>query len=309
MAIRFRLSAFADDKTDVLATFDKYDNKEWAMQLQAVDNQIFIPYISAQNAYHGESGDTLNVLNMTGNDTTDGSSFRIALSFNQGDANFVNGVDATDLQTTILYAFGGYRNNPFNFTAANTFKDEVINVQDVICTVNILLESNHGTSQDTESKQTNRARMNAGAQTDTDAYMYIKNGKVFIHSRIPIASLSIKAGGNIKWDFERIGLMQSTANGNVVAYSLNGVTIPSYEDVVLGECTNATLYSVSLSDADAQPISVSYRDNYTTNIANTSETTSKDMRVYDVSGYVRNTLETGVNIIHSNGTTKKIYKK
>lgn len=292
-----------------LATFDKYDNKEWAMQLQAVDNQIFIPYISAQNAYHGESGDTLNVLNMTGNDTNDGCSFRMALSFNQGDANFVNGVDATDLQTTILYAFGGYRNNPFNFTAANTFKDEFINVQDVICTVNILLESNNGISQNVEGRQSNRARMNAGAQTDTDAYMYIKNGKVFIHSRIPVASLSIKAGGNIKWDFERIGLMQSTANGNVVAYSLNGVTIPSYEDVVLGECTNATLYSVSLSDADAQPISVSYRDNYTTNIANTSETTSKDMRIYDVSGYVKNTLESGVNIIHSNGTTKKIYKK
>ena len=104
-------------------------------------------------------------------------------------------------------------------------------------------------------------------------------------------------------------MIQSTANGNIVAYSLNGTTIPSNVDVVLGECTNATLYSASLSDADAQPISVSFLDDNTTNITNTSGTTNEHMNIYDVSGYKKNSLGNGINIIRGNGTTKKIYKK
>lgn len=288
-----------------LATFNKYNTKEWAMQLQIDDNQLSIPYVSAQKEYHGESGDTLNVLNMMGNDATDGSSFRIALSFNQGDANFINGVDATDLQTTILYAFGGYRNYPFNFTAADTYKDGIINVQDVICTVNILLDSHNEQAMEARSKKVNMADMEA--KPDTDAYLYVKDGKVFLHSRVPVASLSIKADGNVKWNIERLGLSQSTANGNVVAYSLNGTTIPSYEDVVLGECTHAKLYSVSLSDTDAQPISVNF-GNSATSIINTSNATNGDMKIYDVSGYRLNKMRKGINIIRNNGTTKKIYK-
>ena len=88
-----------------LSTFNKYDTDEWAMQLQIEDNQISIPYVSAQNAYHGESGDTLNVLNMIDIDATDGCSFRIALSFSEGDANFDGKVNVLDLQTTINYMF------------------------------------------------------------------------------------------------------------------------------------------------------------------------------------------------------------
>ena len=292
-----------------LSTFNKYDTDEWAMQLQIEDNQISIPYVSVQNAYHGESGDTLNVLNMVSNDATDGCTFRITLSFNRGDANFVNGVDATDLQATILYAFGGYRNYPFNFTAADTYNDEYINVQDVICTVNILLDSNSESSSEARSMQLRRAGATKGSWTENDAYVYISEGKVLLHSSVPVASISIKAEGHVAWDFERLGLMQSTANGNVVAYSLNGTTIPSCEDVVVGECTNATLCSVSLSDADAQPISVSVVDDVTTGIANASENTSEDMKIYDISGYKKKSIGNGIHIIQSKGTTKKIYKK
>ncbi|MEG1729541.1 MAG: hypothetical protein RR280_08390 [Bacteroidaceae bacterium] len=291
-----------------LSSFNKYDSEVWAMQLKIADNQISIPYVSSQNAYHGESGDTLNVLNMTGDDETDGSSFRIALSFNQGDANFVNGVDATDLQTTILYAFGGYRTYPFNFTAADTFKDGNINVQDVVCTVNILLNPNDEQPINARSQQINKVGMKANTFTDTEAYMYMSDGKLFLHSQVPVASLSIKAEGDMKWNLDGAGLQQSTANGNVVAFSLNGSTIPSYEDVVLGECTQATVSSVSLSDIDAQPISVSFINNSTTNIRSSSETKADGIIIFDILGYKRNAIKNGINIIQSNGTIRKFYK-
>lgn len=292
-----------------LSSFHKYDTEEWAMQIQIADNQLSIPYVSSQNAYHGESGDILNVLNMIGNDETDGCTFRIALSFNQGDANFVNGVDATDLQATILYAFGGYRTYPFNFTAADTFKDDNINIQDVICTVNILLNSNNEQPIETRSQHIDKVEMKVSTFTDTDAYIYMSDGKLYLHSRVPVASLSIKAEGDIKWNLEGAGLQQSTANGNVVAYSLYGNTIPSYEDVLLGEYTQATVHSISLSDVDAQPISVGFTNGGITNIKDVLETETGETKIYDVSGRERNAFEKGINIIQSNGKTTKIYKK
>lgn len=290
-----------------LATFNKYDTDEWAMQLAVSGNQITIPYVSSQNAYYGESGDVLNVLNMTGQDSTDGSTFRIKLSFTQGDANFVNGIDATDLQATILYAFGDYRNYPFNFTAADTYKDDNINIQDVICTVNILLNS-LGQSP-AQSGRRNIAMANEAEPDNSDASVYLREGKIILNSRVPVASLSIKAEGNIKWNLDAMGLQQSISKGNAVAYSLNGVTIPNSEDIVLGEYTNITIHSVSLSDSDAQAISTRLSDNTATGISGTYRSDEDKIEIYDVNGYKTNTFSDGVNIIKRNGKTQKIYKK
>ena len=286
-----------------LDTFNKYNTEEWAMQMKLADGHISIPYVSAQNAYYGESGDTLNVLNMISDENTDGSRFRIKLLFNPGDANFVNGVDATDLQATILYAFGAYRNYPFNFTAANTFKDESINVQDIICTVNILLASNEVQTRMTRSKNEDCSRMK-----ETQAHIFAKDGKIILHSQIPVATLSIRAEGEIKWHLDAIGLQQSTAHGNVVAYSLNGTILPCGQDVVLGEYTHATLHAASLSDAEAQSISVDLGTDTSTGIDKIQASDMENTEIFNASGYRIKRMSKGINIIRQRGKVHKIYK-
>lgn len=289
-----------------LDAFNKYDTEEWAMQLKFADAHLSIPYVSTQNAYFGESGDTLNVLNMINDDDTDGSRFRIKLSFNQGDANFVNGVDAADLQATILYAFGAYRNYPFNFTAANTFKDESINVQDVIYTVNILLASNEKQSMKTRGKEEDTSRK----KEEAEAHIFARDGKIILNSNIPVASLSIKAEGDIKWNIDATtGLQQSTAHGNVVAYSLNGITIPSSQDVVLGEYTHATVHSASLSDAEAQSISVGIGSDTSTGIDEVMGADMNHAEIFNASGCRTKTTSKGINIIRQRSKVHKIYKK
>lgn len=290
-----------------LKTFNKNETEEWAMQLKIADNSISIPYVSRHNAYYGTSGDTLNVLNMIDDDITDGSNFRISLSFNNGDANFVNGVDATDLQATILYAYGLYHNYPFNFTAADTYKDDNINVQDVVCTVDILLKSSEQQSVAPSGSRVNSADMTV--DNDCNASIYMSNGKIYLNSKLPVASLSIKAEGDIKWRLNALGMEQSTLRGNVVAYSLNGTTIPSYEDVVIGEYTHATVHSASLSDNEAQSISVGFNGGTPTGISGVSIAEEDNRDIYNVSGYKTNTMGNGVNIIRSNGKTQKIFKK
>lgn len=286
-----------------LPTFDKNNTDEWAMQLLINNNQINIPYVSAQNAYYGESGDTLNVQNLNEDNTVEGSSFRIKMLFKQGDANFVNGVDATDLQTTILYAFGSYRNMPFNHTAADTYKDLSINVQDVICTVNILLED----TQTSANSSVLQAR-NVMYAHEMDAYIYRKGNQIFLHSNTPIASMSIKATGNINWNVERYGITQSVRNGNMVSYSLNGTTLPSNTDIVIGEGDNFTIYAVSMSDSEANPVKATVMDDVSTSIGSINVNDS-DAEIYDVSGMKRNTWVKGINIVKHNGKTIKLFKK
>lgn len=290
-----------------LDTFDKYGTEEWAIQFIISETGIAIPYVSRQNAYCGESGDILNVLNMTGTDSSDGSQFRIKFHFSPGDANFTNGVDATDLQATILYAFGEYRTYPFNFTAANTYKDETINIQDVICTVNLLLASSEEQQVEASSKQRLNARvMEPGAP---EASIFLRDGKIILRSTIPVASLSIAACGGISWHFDRMGLQQSTSGGNVVAYSLDGATLPCLEDIVIGEYSSITMYSASLSDSNAQAITTVFDGNVPTSIREISDEDTTGSEIYGISGYRTKTLTNGVNIIRKNGKTKKIYKK
>ena len=283
-----------------LSTFNKYDTDEWAMQLQIEDNQISIPYVSAQNAYYGESGDTLNVLNMIGNDATDGCSFRISLSFNQGDANFDGKVNVLDLQTMINYIMEKYQDRPYNFTASNLWLDEQVNVQDVICQVNLLLGSNENTEYSGMAKAN---RVVSYIEEPYDATVYIQNGMLKINSNIPVSAFDFTIAGtdnisinnNILCDMEVS--QKSIGNGvRVIGYSLNGSTISS-GDITIGSTeANAALKSVMLSDSDAISIRTSINQ-VPTGIhgVNSNETGTV---LYDVQG--RRVLNPSPNTIYIN---------
>ena len=296
----FALMASAQKPTDK-------SGRNWSMNVDySTGSPVFTVPSGMDNAYYGSSGDTLYIIYPLASDVVRGSFYRSRFFFSLGDANFIDGVDATDLQSTILYAFDQYRTHPFNYTAADTYKDGNINVQDVICTVNILLESEPDTYQSRLSKS--KLAKGMGDMANTDAYIYMNDGKLILHSNVPVASLSIKTSGDIRWNVDTHGLQQSTSNGNVVGYSLNGVTLPNDEDGVLGEYTQVTVYSVSLSDVDAQPISVVFRDANTTDIKGASES-EENMEIFNVSGYRTKDVRKGINIIHRGGSAKKIFKQ
>lgn len=284
------------------ATFDKDTSDDWALQLSFVNGQVSLPYVSEQNSYYGNSGDSINAIKMNLDGTVEGSSLRVALAFDQGDANFIGGVDATDLQATILYTFGGYSSYPFNFTAANTYADSLINVQDVVCTVNILLADN--SSQAKSFAKTEGEKV----ATDADAYVYIEDGKVVLNSATPVAAISIKTSGNIKWNFDDYGMIQSTTARNAVGYSLSNVTLPAGKTVI-GTCTAETVIrNVSLSDADANSISAMVGYGEATGIHSIDTDNETDTMIFDLSGRRNGHLNQGLNIIKVGGRTIKILK-
>jgi hypothetical protein len=197
----------------------------------------------------------------------------MSLEFEIGDANFNGVVDATDLQSTILHIFNTY-NRVFNFTAADTFVDNILNVQDVVCTVNILL-TNMQQSNDiiTESNGMRTARCLSDVYTK--AYIYAANGLLKLYSTAPIAALSIKTTGNVTWDIRDYGLTQTVANNTVVACSITGATIPGGETLLGTYSGTVDILNISLSDEEAQIVDVTIlNDDHESNIHDVNVDTS-----------------------------------
>lgn len=292
-------------KADV-ATFNKYNTDEWAMQLAVSDNQLSIPYVSSQNAYFGKSSDVLNVLNMTGNDSTDGSTFKIALSFNLGDANFDGQVNVLDLQTMINFIVENYQDRPYNFTASNLWSDEQMNVQDVICMVNLLLDS-------TENSEYGQARAKRVSSNEfSDATVYIQNGTLKINSAIPVSAFDFTIAGtdyiNIADNaLQNIEICQKAVNNGVriIGYTMTGSAIGVGEITIGNTDANATLKNVMLSDSDAQPIKASMNQ-VLTDILHIG-TNENGTIMYDMQG--RRIQETSPNTIYINNDRKKIINR
>lgn len=230
------------------------------------NNQITFACTSEDNAYRGMNGDTLSVSTWDDYGLTDGSTLRLKLSFDAGDANFNGNVDILDLQATINYMFEEYTNKPFNYTAANLWTDDMINVQDAVNLVNLLLE--------TEVVYASRPlTRTASSETVVDAYAYIQDGNLIINSTIPVASFDMVISSGEEIDFslltKQYGLSyQVKKNGNtqrVIAYSLNGNTLPVGENVICS-VANAEILGVKLADNDANEIQSSSDGTGTTGI-------------------------------------------
>lgn len=279
-----------------LATFNKYDTEEWAMQLQIADNQIFIPYVSAQNTYYGESGDTLNILNMIDIDATDGSSFRIALSFNSGDANFDGSINVLDLQSMINYMFDEYTNKPYNFTASNLWKDEVINVQDAVSLVNILLDNNNSSIQ-----LPSKGLSVANVPQEKEPTVFVSNGNLIINAAELVSAFDIVVTTDtdfiINENILSSGFTCSTKKVgdqvHIVGYSLSGATLPVGENV-LGTLNNGYVTSSMLADPEANEISTAF-SSASTGINNVNSSEYITNEVYRINIGAKRTIVIGSN--------------
>lgn len=273
----------------------------WSLQLY-INGGAITPTVMGGNTYRGQSGDTLNVYCMQDGELN-GTRFNVNLSFDLGDANFFNGIDASDLQATVLYAFGEYSNMPFNFTAANTYADDVINVQDVTCTVNILLSQLAQTPTETAISR----RVRGFDEDEAEASIILSGGQIILRSDKAVAALTIKASGDLEWLTDRFGMTQSVAGSNLVAYSLSGATIPSRYTVIGEYSGDAEVAAASLADEQALPVSVSVKLDAETGVSTLPFDLDDECEVYDVTGIRHKGLVKGLNIIVRDGKAVRYY--
>ena len=187
------------------------------------------------------------------------SRFTVKFNFNDGDANFNGETDVLDLQATINFIFGEYGNvRPFNFTAANLFKDEVVNVQDIVLMTDLLLA-------EVEPQPAPR-RMRAYEQDEQAmAELRWENGELHLSSQIPVAALDItvSASAAIEWlvPTHDVVTKETSKGHHAVIYSIAGNTLAANGDVVIARSNDLAPVTVKavLADIDAKPVSVRTR--------------------------------------------------
>ena len=290
---------------------------KWGMHVIYKNGNLSVPYITTPFEYRGESGDTLTAVKLksAADQSIEGSNLKLKYIFQQGDANFAPGIDATDLQTTILYAFGAYRYMPFNFTAADTYKDEIINVQDVVCTVNIMLgeaasaaRKHYASRSYAENAEYTDSQQNTN--TSAQAGIYLRGGKIFLNTEVPVAALSIAASGNISWNLKQLGMEQATEGSSLVAYSLSGNTLPVGETLIGTYEGNATITGISLADEEAKSISSGTHNGTVTRINGISESDdASEMVIFNTQGIRTQKMQKGINIVKTQKGTRKVVKK
>lgn len=263
----------------------------FTMQLWLENGYGGITFPEGQNVYTGENGTEFDVCDYSNN-----IQFRVRISFTDGDANFNNGLDITDLQAAILYAFGEYDTTQvFNFTGADTYRDYQINVQDIVATVNLLLNNSwmYGASGRAHGKQADMADAN------TANAIWIEDGKIMLSTDTPIAAISIDIEGSADFDFSKFGMTMASKGGRTIAYSLNGGSIPAGISE-LGTCNpDAQICGVALSDASARPVAIEITSDGATSIESIMNDNEGLYEVYTPAGIRVSALQKGVNIVKS----------
>lgn len=254
----------------------------WYVVLDYANGETDIPFVSEQNVYNGQSGDVLYM------ETLDGTTFSVHLFFDEGDANFDGQVDVLDLQTDINYIFEDYKGRAFNFTAANLWNDELINVQDVICQVNLLMSMPSTDAEPEDARQQNRSKAAA-----TEASLFVESEKLILSTECPVAAFDILIKGvselTVSKAIEQMGftcVQRKVADGvRLIGYSLGNAVIPA-GDWQIASQTNTPVVSVEkamLSDAEANAISVRWNSTPTGIKENRADKADKPV-IYDLQG-------------------------
>lgn len=250
-----------------------------------------IVYPEGQNVYHGENDSEFYMYDFVNN-----IQLRAKMYFTPGDANFSNGLDITDLQAAILYAFGEY--DPtlvFNFTGADTYRDYQINVQDIVATVNLLLNNSwmYGAPCRAHGEQKDMADVN------TENAIWIEDGKIMLSTDTPIAAISIDLEGSADFDFSKFGMTMASKGGRTIAYSLNGGSIPAGISE-LGTCSpDAQISGIALSDTSARPVAMEITSGGVTSIESIMNDNEGRYEIYTPAGIRVSKLQRGVNIVKS----------
>lgn len=276
--------------------------ESFSMTFAYRDGAFGITDVSYQNIYRGKNGDVLDLTAISADGSTIGAKMKIVVCFDRGDCNFDGLVNILDLQSTILFAFNEYGRYPFNFTAADTFEDDQINVQDVICTANILLSSN---SYQTPART---KRLAYESQEEAEARVFISDGKLYLESERPVAAIDLKVNGVVEWKLGQFGMETVSTPNHIVGYSLAGITLPT-GTIELGEVADdALIMNCVLSDEEAQSISVT-TNGVSTGIDTLDSSEEDGSIIYDLSGQRLHSPNHGVNIVVKRDGSQKTIKK
>lgn len=194
------------------------------------------------------------------------------LHFILGDANLSGWVDVNDVQLTLNYIMNDYKN--IGLWAANTFTEDetstVINIQDIVCTVNIVLDNESVAS----SRRRAMNRVDAAQEEPAVATFYTDSRKLMVETTEEIGAFDLELAGV---DASQVKLMlnsrqwqmqtRNTQNGvRMVVFSPMGETLPAGTTQLLRLGSNAVPVAVQATSPDAEELSATVGEGMATGV-------------------------------------------
>ena len=205
----------------------------------------------------------------------DGTIYPAILKYEAGDANMSGYTDLLDVQTTISKVLSPSIVSLFNKTAANTYNDETINVQDVVCTVNIVLgkpiisieiPTETGNHYDQPLFASRRATPVPGG---TGNILFVESERLWLTNETEVGAIEVELRGlsadevslalNSK-DFQMASLDIEGGSRHII-YSLSGKSVPVGTAAILRLSNDyAEVADAALSTVDAKSLSFTIGD-------------------------------------------------
>ena len=229
---------------------------------------------------------------------------RATLAWMMGDANVDAAVDVLDAQHTLNYILGRHQGT-FNRSAANTYADDLINVQDVVATVGLFI--------DEEAPLTGSARRIARADVPMAGTLGAYADGLYLDASSPVAALDVVLSG-VRADEVQLAVSRNSfqmiahdtpAGVRIVILSTNGSTLPATDARILRTARRATIEAIDASDADAQRLNLDIFGATPTGIDALDADSADDAPVYDLNGrrVYPERQSKGVSTVRTNGTT------
>lgn len=199
-----------------------------------------------------------------------------------GDANLSGLVDVNDVQRTLNYVINSNNGSTFSLWAANTWNsDDIINIQDIVCTVNIVLE-NQDDLTSSAPRRTSRA--------DAANRFYASGRNICLDAQNEISAFDLTLEGV---NSSQIRLMLNSADWQMqtldteygvrlVVFSPTGQSLPTGTTQVLRMSAEGLPTDAQATDANAEEVAVGVASG-TTGIS-ALEQNGDDGYVYDLQG-------------------------
>jgi len=207
----------------------------------------------------------------------------------KGDANGSLDVTVADVVAEIAY-LTDQNPQPFIFDAADVNSDNVVNILDVVGTINIILPPD----------------ASSGSQSFATATVTIEDGMLYIDCPIRLAGLQIiMSGTNEVQPAEVLDGMEcvttlhsSSSTLNFLSYSLAGNTIPAGRQAVM-RVGDAKILDLVLCDVNGREIKAFYEQPTFIDVITAKQPANKS-GIFDLTGRKVNTPTKGVYIINGN---------
>jgi len=258
-------------------------------------------YSRVYNPFRGQSGDILDAT------TLEHHSFPVRLMFSMGDSNFDGELSVLDVQADINCIMDVWDVwSAFNFTAANIVEDDVVNVQDVVLTVDLLMNTD---AADDDAPEANGARRISGDLT-AEAVVSVEDGQLVVSSSVPVAAFDIVVGDagtfTLAQSLRQIGFTcrseQQQGGVRIIGYSMAGIPLPT-GTTVLGRVAQGTATRAVLADKQARRIPATTQGGVTTGVGSMAGDAGRDGEAYRMS------LGRDRAVVISRNGTKRIERK